>query len=215
MDISNITLNRRNSIRIDTGKIIYIDPFRVPNPRNDADYIFITHKHYDHLSLKDIKALINDNTTIVVPKKAENTIKMLFGNVPLVSVVPNEHYEIDDISFDTVPSYNIIKPQHPKRMGWCGYILNIDGMRIYIGGDMDLIPEAEAVKCDVAVVPVGGTYTMNYKAAAKLINTIRPKYAFPCHYEGSFILGGKNAGNKFKSLVEKEIEVIVPNPFPV
>ena len=73
------------------------------------------------------------------------------------------------MEFETVPAYNALKPFHPKSAEWVGYVLRIDGKRIYIAGDTDATGEAAAVKCDIAIVPIGGTYTMDAKKAAELV----------------------------------------------
>ncbi len=124
-----------------------------------------------------------------------------------ICVVPGQKYETDDFTFETVPAYNKLKPFHQKSAGWVGYILELDGTRVYIAGDTDATKEAEAVKCDIAMIPIGGTYTMNFKEAAKLINKMRPKCAIPTHY-GS-IVGKPSDGEDFKKLVDDEIEVVI------
>ncbi len=101
--------------------------------------------------------------------------------------------------------YNKLKPFHPKKAGWCGYIINVSGNRIYIAGDIDDIDEAFAVSCDIAMVPIGGFYTMNYKEAAGLINKIKPKVAIPTHY--GKVVGKVSYGEDFKKLVDDGIQV--------
>ncbi len=98
-----------------------------------------------------------------------------------------------------------MKPFHPRTAQWVGYILRIDGKRIYIAGDTDATKEAKAVKCDIALVPVGGTYTMDARKAAELVNLIRPEVAIPVHY-GS-IVGKTSDGEAFAELVEPPVKV--------
>ena len=109
--------------------------------------------------------------------------------------------------FATVPAYNINKQFHPKENKWMGYLIEIDGLIYYIAGDTDMTEENQKIKCDVAFVPVGGTYTMDYKEAAKLINIIQPKVAVPIHY-GS-IVGTKQDAINFSKLVSPETKVEV------
>ena len=205
MDVSNITVNKQNSIRIDAGKIIYIDPFDIEKNTNDADYIFITHDHYDHFSINDIQKIVKDDTVFVIPSPMEKNLKKKLSNASAILVAPGSQYETDDFSFETVPSYNKLKPFHPKKAGWCGYIINVGGTRVYIAGDMDDIKEAEEVKCDIALVPIGGFYTMNYKEAAGLVNKMKPKYAIPTHYGD--LVGKPSDGEEFKKLVDENIRV--------
>ena len=207
MDISGISVNTQNSIRIDCGKIIYVDPLDIRQESHDADYIFITHDHYDHFSLEDINKVLKRETQFVVPQKMDIRVRK---NTPVgrnLAVIAGQNYETDDLTFETVAAYNLIKPFHRKSDGWVGYILNIDDTRVYIAGDTDATREAKNVKFDIAMVPIGGTYTMNYKEAAALINKIAPKYAIPTHY-GS-IVGDKQDGEGFKQLVDEKINVVL------
>lgn len=207
MDISGIFVNTQNSIRIDCGKIIYVDPLDIRQESHDADYIFITHDHYDHFSLEDINKVLKQETQFVVPLKMDIRVRK---NTPVgrnLAVAAGQSYETEDFTFETVPAYNLIKPFHKKSAGWVGYILNIDDTRIYIAGDTDATREAKNVKCDIAMVPIGGTYTMNHKEAAALINKIKPKYVIPTHY-GSLV-GDKLDGERFKQLVDEKIEVVL------
>ena len=204
---NNIEVFTQNSIRITTksGKKIYIDPLHIKEESHDADYIFITHDHYDHFSLEDINKVLQMETIFVVPEKLDYKLrKNTYAGRNFV-VAPSMHYENEDFTFDTVPAYNIMKPFHPKSSGWVGYNLNIDGVAIYVAGDTDATNEAKSVKCDVALVPIGGTYTMDATAAAKLVNEIKPKVAIPVHY-GS-IVGKPSDGDSFASLVNDEIKV--------
>ena len=122
-----------------------------------------------------------------------------------------EKYVADGLEFETVPAYNIGKPFHPQSACWVGYIINLNGKRVYISGDTDATPEAEKVKCDVAFVPVGGTYTMNALQAAELVNRIKPGIAVPVHY--GEIVGSKKDGLKFADAVDKSIKVDIKIPF--
>ena len=207
MDISNITVNTQSSILIDSEKKIYIDPIDISEARHDADYIFITHDHHDHYSMPDIHKILDYKTVFIIPAQLEMSIRRSTPVGSQICVVPGKVYETPDFSFETVAAYNKLKPFHPKKAGWCGYIITIDGTRVYIAGDTDDIKEAESVKCDIALVPIGGTYTMNYKEAARLINKIKPQVAIPTHY-GSFV-GNKADGLEFMNLVDDDIKVVL------
>ena len=193
-----------SSIRIKREKVIYIDPFRIQEEYHDADIILITHDHYDHYSEEDIDKIKKENTIIVVPEQLlEKVIKLGFEKDTIMIVKPNEKYEIEGLQIETIPAYNVNKPFHPKQNGWVGYILVIEGIRYYIAGDTDITQENQNVKCDVAFVPVGGTYTMDSKEAAKLANHILPKMAVPRHY--GEIVGTKQDAIDFANLLDSEI----------
>ena len=186
------------SIKLEGNKIIYIDPYQITEPLHDADYIFITHDHYDHYDEESINNLQNNKTKIIVPKCLNNKIHDLI-------VEPNQEYLIDDIKFKTIPSYNINKVFHPKEKEYVGYNILLEGKYYYIMGDTDVTIEAKNVDCDVCFVPVGGTYTMNLDEAVTFINELKPKKAIPIHY--GLIVGDNGLGIKFKEKINKEIEV--------
>lgn len=194
----NIEVFCHSSIKITGSKIIYIDPFRIDKSFNDADYVFCTHSHYDHFSPEDIEKIIKEDTKLIVPKSMENEVK----DYDVLFTEPDKEYILDGINFKTTYSYNENKAFHPKENLWVGYIIEIDNKKYYIAGDTDNIPEMRNVECDVALIPIGGTYTMDYKEAADLANSINAKIIIPTHY-GS-IVGNMEDGEKFKNLVKNK-----------
>ena len=195
-----------SSIRFGRGEIIYFDPFKIEENYNDADVIFITHDHYDHYSEEDIDKVVKEDTIIVVPEDLKTKLlKKGWKEENIITVRPNESYTVKNIEFKTISAYNVNKQFHPKGNAWVGYLLEIEGVTYYIAGDTDITEENKKVKCDVAFVPVGGTYTMDYTEASELINEIKPKVAVPTHY-GS-IVGSKKEGDKFLKLANPEIKV--------
>lgn len=207
--MENIQVFKRNSIRITAEcGAIYIDPFQIEEQSKDAAFILITHDHYDHFSPEDIEKVATKETILVVPEKMQKSAEKVADAVSrIVTVTPGITQEIDGLKLETVPMYNILKPFHPKSAGWVGYILCVNGKRIYIAGDIDPIDEAAAVKCDVAMVPIGGFYTMDAKKAAGLINRMRPAVAIPVHY------GKPEDGNVFAENVDAGIRVEFKIPF--
>ena len=198
---STIKINKNN-------KIIYIDPYNISDGINDADYIFITHNHYDHFSEEDIKKVKNNETIIIIIEDLyTNTLKLGFNGMNIITVKPNENYQVEGIKFSTIPAYNTNKTFHPKENNWVGYIIELEGSKYYIAGDTDITEENKKVKCDVAFVPVGGTYTMDFKEAAHLINEIKPKIAVPIHY-GS-IVGTIQDATDFVKLLHPNIKGII------
>ena len=202
-----IFVNEQNSIRINERcGAIYIDPLHIDGNPHDAAYIFVTHDHYDHFSPEDIEKVSSDNTILIVPEKMEGKAREAAKSVKEIKTVkPGTYHEVNELEFETVPAYNVLKAFHPKSAGWVGYILRIDGQRIYIAGDTDATKEAMDVKCDIALVPIGGTYTMDARKAAELVNTIRPEVAIPVHY-GS-IVGSPKDGEVFAQYVKDPIKV--------
>ncbi len=205
--LDNIDVFKQNSIRIksDVGTI-YIDPFKIDDETHDADFILITHDHYDHFSSEDIAKVKKDTTVLVVPEKMEAKAVKESGIKEIETVKPGTYHEIGNLELETIPMYNILKPFHPKAAGWVGYILKINGKRIYIAGDTDATKEAKEVICDIALVPIGGTYTMDAKKAAELVNEINPEVAIPTHY-GS-IVGKLSDAKVFAANVKDTIKVV-------
>ena len=205
--VDNITVNTQNSIKIASRVgMIYVDPLGISNDAHDADYILITHDHYDHFSPEDIEKVAKPDSILVVPKKMQGKTQEVAGVIGRIETVkPGVYREMNGLEFETVPAYNILKAFHPKSAGWVGYILRIDGQRIYIAGDTDTTKEAKEVKRDIALVPIGGTYTMDAKKAAELVNTLRPNVAIPVHY-GS-IVGKPSDGDVFAEHVKDPIKV--------
>ncbi|MCR5674688.1 MAG: MBL fold metallo-hydrolase [Lachnospiraceae bacterium] len=209
----NIEVFKQNSIRIrDRLGAIYVDPFQTEGSPADAAFVLITHDHYDHFSPEDIEKVICDRTVLVVPENMQGKAEGFTGRVAeIVTVKPGESREISGLEVETVPAYNSLKPFHPRSAGWVGYILTIAGKRIYIAGDTDATKEAGAVRCDIALVPIGGTYTMDAKKAAELVNTIGPETAIPVHYGG--LVGKPSDGKVFEENVKPPTKVEFKIPF--
>ena len=196
-----------SSIRIEEDKIIYVDPFKIEQKYNDADYIFCTHSHYDHFSPEDIEKVKKEDTIIIVPSDIEEQARNIFNN-NVVIVEPAKEYQIKDLKFKTTYAYNINKKFHPKENKWVGYIIELNNKKYYIAGDTDNIEEIQNIECDIALIPIGGTFTMDYKESAELANTIKADIVIPTHY-GS-IVGEKEDAIKFKELVkDKKVEILI------
>ena len=204
MFTDNILVNSQSSIKIVLDKIIYFDPYKINEIAKDADIIFITHDHYDHMDTLSIDNIKNDNTIVVAPKSMEDTIRKIKFK-EYIFLNPDEETIIDGINIKTIPAYNINKPFHPRNNNWLGYIINYNNISYYIAGDTDKTPESEKVNCDIAFIPIGGHFTMNVLEAVELVKTIKPKMVIPIHY-GS-IIGDKNLGKKLREELT-DIDVI-------
>lgn len=203
--LEKIEVISHSAIKIKDKYIIYIDPFRIEKKYKDADYIFITHDHYDHYSEDDIMKITNANTKIIIPIDLYDKVsKIGFIKENITMVEPNKKYKINEIEFETIPAYNVNKSFHLKENNWIGYIITVNDIKYYIAGDTDITEENKKVKCDVAFVPIGGTYTMDYIEAANLINEIKPKIAVPIHY--GMIVGTNEDGLKFSHQITNNIE---------
>lgn len=196
-----INVNNHSSIQIND---IFIDPYGITETNKKAKYIFITHTHYDHLSLEDIKKIISKETIFVAPKDAQKTLEENFPNHEKFYVEPNQELKFDNFEVKVIPAYNINKNFHKKEFGWVGYVFKIDSITYTILGDTDEIPEHETLKPNVLFVPIGGTYTMNAEEAALLVNKIKPDLAIPVHYNA--IVGSKEDEEIFLENLDKNIK---------
>lgn len=195
----DINVNYHSSIRIGN---IYVDPLKIKKNAS-AKYIFITHAHYDHFSLDDIKKVVSDETIFVCTRDVKEKLEKIYLN-KIILVEPNKSYCLEDISFMTFPSYNINKNFHLKSNDWVGYVIELNGIKYSILGDTDLTEEAKSIKCDILFVPIGGTYTMNAKEAAYLTTLVKPKLVIPVHYNG--IVGSKKDEIEFLKWLDNQIE---------
>jgi L-ascorbate metabolism protein UlaG (beta-lactamase superfamily) len=189
------------SFKISGEKVVYIDPWKLEGKNEEADIILITHDHYDHCSLADIEKLRGSKTTVVAPPDAA---KKITGDVR--EVKSGRDLTVKGIKIETYPAYNLEKSFHPRANGWLGYVITINGKRIYHTGDTDLIPEMDKIRADVVLLPVGGTYTMDAKQAAQAANRIKPKLAIPMHF-GSIVGSSKDA-EEFRSLCQVPVEIL-------
>lgn len=206
MNTDYIEINTQSSIKLKLDKVIYFDPYKIENDNHDADIIFITHNHYDHMDKESLEKVKNENTIIVAPKSMEDVVKEIrFKDYILLN--PFDETTIGNINIKTIPAYNIGKPFHPRENNWLGYIVTISNVTYYVAGDTDAVKEIEDVKCDIAFIPIGGHFTMNVNEATELIKKMDVKTIIPIHY-GSIIgntTDGKDLTNNLPdiNIIEK------------
>ncbi|MFH1835245.1 MAG: MBL fold metallo-hydrolase [Methanobacteriota archaeon] len=184
------------------GKTVYLDPHRLAGELEPADLILVSHGHWDHCDPDSIKLISEEDTPILAPKAAA---EKLSGNVQEVS--EKEVVDLDDLTIEVVPAYNTTRPNHPKGSG-VGYIIRAEGESVYHAGDTDLIPEMQSLlQITVALLPVGGTYTMDADEAVCAAEAINPKIAIPMHY--GEVVGTREDAEEFKTKVEAETQTKV------
>ena len=202
-----------DSFVIKNGKTIVIDPFKLRSSPSKADILLISHEHFDHFSLDDIKKVVNENTTIVTIPTVKKELSGLKVK-EIKAAKPGDKVTISDVMIEIVPAYNLNKFRepgkvfHPKEDGKAGFIIGMKGVRIYHAGDTDAIPEMKGLKPDVALLPVSGTYVMTPEEAAQAVRMLEPKLVIPMHYGA--IVGSEQDANKFKQLVTTPVQVLKP-----
>jgi len=192
-----------DTFKIEGELVIYTDPYQLKR-KDSADLVLITHEHFDHCSLEDVRKLITTDTVVVAPA---DCVPKLGGKVKTVRV--GDSFSVGKVKIEAVPAYNVNKQFHPKKNGWVGYVITMEGVRIYLAGDTDRIPEMKNLgKIDIALLPVSGTYVMTAREAAEAaLQDIKPAIAVPMHY-GS-VVGGPQDAEEFRTLLEGKIQVVI------
>jgi L-ascorbate metabolism protein UlaG (beta-lactamase superfamily) len=199
--IDSISWLGHAAFRIDGDITVYIDPFNVSGGPT-ADLILVTHTHYDHYSPDDIKKISGPNTTLVITEDAH-----VDANIDVIRAAPGAALDVKGVQVSAVAAYNKTKAFHPKSNRWVGYILTMNGKKIYHTGDTDFIDEMSGIEPDVALVPVGGTYTMDASEAAQAVKSMSAGSAVPMHW--GEIVGERNDAEEFKRLVGDAARVII------
>jgi L-ascorbate metabolism protein UlaG (beta-lactamase superfamily) len=184
--------------RITDDVVVYVDPYSISGGAA-ADVVFVTHSHFDHCSADDIDRVRKDDTVVVCPADCG-----VPGEIRTVS--PGDEFEIKGVGVKVVPAYNVDKSFHPRSDNSVGYVLTIGGKRIYHAGDTDLIPEMSDIECDIALLPVSGTYVMTAREAADAASRIGAALAVPMHY-GAGVVGSEEDARTFERLAEVPVEV--------
>jgi L-ascorbate metabolism protein UlaG (beta-lactamase superfamily) len=186
--LNGITWLGHASFLIEDEAVIYIDPYDIPDKLVDslpkADLILITHDHGDHFSAKDVMKIVKPTTVVV-------SIEAVVRDLPDVvktsrTVAPGDTLTVDGLFIEAVPAYNIGKEYHPRSKGYVGFVIHLKDKTVYHAGDTDVIPEMKDIDADVALLPIGGKFTMNSIEAARAAEIIGPKVAVPMHW-GKFI----------------------------
>ncbi|MDD5722620.1 MAG: MBL fold metallo-hydrolase [Syntrophales bacterium] len=197
--LENIFWLGHSSVRIDGQQVIYIDPWKLKDPKK-ADIILISHSHADHLSAEDIGKIRKDGTVIVTTQDSATDFSR-----DIRIVKPGDVVRVGGITVEAVPAYNTDNAFHPRENGWLGFVVTVKGKRIYYCGDTDLIPEMETIHADIMLVPIGGIYTMNAEQAARAVNIIRPEVAIPVHYDD--IVGSAEDARRFRGLCDVPVAI--------
>jgi L-ascorbate metabolism protein UlaG (beta-lactamase superfamily) len=195
-----------SSFRLDGPVTIYFDPWKLPRGSKRADIILVSHEHFDHFSKDDIAAISGKDTVIVANAQVAGELGPVKASCrEIKTLAPGMSCDIGGVNVKAVPSYNIGKDFHPKASGKLGFIVNVNGVGIYHAGDTDRIPEMSGLRCDIALLPVSGTYVMTAGDAAAAAADIKPRIAVPMHYAD--IAGSARDAESFAKLLSGKVEV--------
>ncbi len=185
------------------NNIIYIDPWKLKDAPHDATLVLVSHSHYDHYSPQDIARVSGPNTKLIAPP---DVVARQKGGEAITNGLT---IELESARVVGVAAYNPNKQFHPKSNNWVGFVIELGSKRLYYAGDTDLTAEMKALKgIDAAMLPVGGTYTMNATEAAEAITFIKPKLAIPYHWGD--IVGGRGDAEKFAKAAQCETRILAP-----
>jgi L-ascorbate metabolism protein UlaG (beta-lactamase superfamily) len=183
--------------------IIYIDPWKLKESPHDATLVLVSHSHYDHYSADDIAKVSGPQTKLIA--SADVVAKEKGGG----AITPGVTIESGGVRITGVPAYNPDKQFHPKANNWVGFVIEVGGKRIYYAGDTDLTDEMKTLKnIDVALLPIGGKFTMNAEEAAEATKYIKPKQAIPYHYGD--IVGSQGDADNFAKLAASCAKILKP-----
>jgi L-ascorbate metabolism protein UlaG (beta-lactamase superfamily) len=183
-----------DSFRIDQPLVIYIDPWRLPPDSPPADLILVSHEHHDHCSPADVQRVRRPETVLIANPSAAGMLE-----APVSTLRAGESMAVKDVMVEAVAAYNVGKRFHPREAGHVGYVLTLGDERLYFAGDTDHIPEMDQVTCDVALLPVSGTYVMTAEQAATAAEKLQPRVAVPMHY-GAGVVGTVEDAERFLRL---------------
>ena len=214
--ISSLHWYGHDSFRFDGPPVIYFDPWKLPAENPTADIILVSHDHYDHCSPVDVKKISGKETVVFASSAAAKKIP------GAKSISPGETVTLGDVMITAVPAYNVNKfrspgnPFHPRDAKYNGYVVSVRGERLYHAGDTDCIPEMSEIHCDVALLPVSGTYVMTAEEAFEAAKVLKPRVAVPMHFGDPNVAGTAADAERFRVLCRDQAELqvnILPRAF--
>ena len=191
------------SFQISGKKTVYIDPWKIDGEPHDGDLVLVSHSHFDHFSEEDIRSVLKEGGTVIGSKDVVEELGYGRG------LSPEETMDFEGVSIEGVAAYNVEKEYHPKENGWLGFVVAMDGKRLYYAGDTDSVEEMKSLEnIDLALLPVGGNFTFGPEEAAEAVNAFSPKKALPYHWGD--VIGNRKDAQKFGKKSNVPVEILSP-----
>jgi L-ascorbate metabolism protein UlaG (beta-lactamase superfamily) len=206
--LENIHWLGHDSFRLDGTTTVFIDPWKLPPGQPRAGVVLVTHDHHDHLSANDIAKIAGPDTVVVGPASVTDQI----SGLETVTVAAGDNVDVCGVQVLAVPAYNLDKFRapgqlyHPREAGLVGYVVTLDGVRYYHAGDTDAVPEMADVQCEVALLPVGGKYTMTWEEAAAACDLLAAAVAVPMHYGD--VIGDIHDAERFRDRCSLPVTIL-------
>jgi L-ascorbate metabolism protein UlaG (beta-lactamase superfamily) len=195
-----------DSFRLEGPPVIYFDPWKLQGRPPVADLVLVSHEHHDHCSPDDVRKVSGPDTVVIANAGAAEKL------AGARTVRPGDRLTAAGVEIEAVPAYNVNKfrspgvPFHPREAEHVGYVVTVDGVRVYFTGDTDPIPEMAEIDCDVALLPVSGIYVMTAEEAADAAQTLDPQIVVPMHYGAG--IGTGEDGRRFTELYDGEVVLL-------
>jgi len=195
-----------DTFRLDGPVVIYFDPWQLQGKPARADLILVSHEHHDHCSPDDVARLRTPDTVVLAGGSAADKL------TGARAVKPGDKLNVKGIEIEAVRAYNVNKfrspgvPFHPRASNHVGYVVTVDGVRLYFAGDTDQIPEMADVECDVALLPVSGKFTMTAEEAVQAAQLLKPDVVVPMHYGAG--IGSGDDGQRFARLYGGKVTLL-------
>jgi len=196
-----ITWMGHATFRLGGSRVVYIDPWKVSSSPGDGQVVFVSHSHFDHFSAQDVEKVSAEGAVVTGPPDVISQIGSGYA------LRPGDVFDADGVTMIGVPAYNVGKAFHPKANGWLGAVIEMDGVRVYYAGDTDKIDEMDDLSgIDVALLPVGGTYTLDAAEAARAAEAIGCAAAIPYHFGD--VVGSADDAAQFAAAAACKVHVL-------
>lgn len=206
--LENLHWLGHDAFRLEGRVTVYLDPYRLEEGQPEADVILISHEHGDHCSPEDVRQIRGPETAICASPGAA---RKLGGDVRVLR--PGDAITVKGVDVEAVPAYNVHRfrspgvPYHPEEEEHCGFVVTVDGVRVYFAGDTDHIEAMSDIDCDIALLPVSGTYVMDAEEAAEAAADIGPQVVVPMHWGGG-VVGTRDDAERFADLYDGRVVIL-------